>query len=73
MQELKGKLGATAQFWLKYINMVETLYQLQFVVYKNNFLKLMVREKFLPLSYETNKVHYTRCGTFSESSLTQVH
>ena len=31
MQELKGKLGATAQFWLKYITMIQTLisYNLQ--------------------------------------------
>ena len=38
MQKFKGKLGVTAQFWLKYINMIETLYQLQFAVYTNNLL-----------------------------------
>lgn len=37
MQELKEKLGAVVLFWLKYINLIETLYQLQFLVYTNNF------------------------------------
>ena len=37
MQELKEKLGAVVLVWLKYINLIETLYQLQFLVYTNNF------------------------------------
>ena len=36
MQELKEKLGAVVLVWLKYINLIETLYQLQFLVYTNN-------------------------------------
>ena len=38
MQKVKGKLGAAALFWLKYINIIETLYQLQLAVYSNNSL-----------------------------------
>ena len=38
MQKVMGKLGAAALFWIKYINIIETLYQLQLAVYSNNSL-----------------------------------
>ena len=42
LQVLKEELRVTAHFWLKYIDMIETLYQLQFAIYTNIFpLKLM--------------------------------
>ena len=35
-------------------------------------LKLMVWEKFLPLCYATNKVHYARYGTYYIQHLRQL-
>ena len=55
LQELKEKLGVS-QFWVKYIYMIETIYQLQFAIYSNIFpQKLMAWEKTLPLCYASNK------------------
>ena len=38
MQNLKGNLGAATLVWLKYINIIVNLNQLQYAVYANNSL-----------------------------------
>ena len=38
MQNSKGYLGVAVLFWLKYIDIIVNLYQLQFGVYVNNSL-----------------------------------
>ena len=38
MQNSKGYLGVAVVFWLKYIDIIVNLYQLQFGVYVNNSL-----------------------------------
>ena len=66
-------LGVTAKFRLKYIDIIETRFQLKFIIYANNFsLKLLVWEIFLPLCYATDKVHYARYGTYYIQHLRQL-
>ena len=72
LQELKEKLGGS-QFWVKYIYMIETLYELQFAIYSNIFpQKLMAWEKTLPLCYASNKLHYARYSTHCIQHLQQL-
>ena len=70
---LNGEFGSTMQFWLKYVEMIETLQQLHFAFNKNNLsLKLQSWEKYLPLCFTTNKVHYARYGTNHIQQLKQL-
>ena len=69
---LNGEFGSTMQFWLKYVEMVETLQQFHFALNTNNLsLKLQSWEKFLPLCFTTNKVHYARYRTYHIQQLKQ--
>lgn len=69
-QEMKkmgidGEFGKTPQFWLKYMEMVSKLHQLHFALNTNNLmLKINSWEYFLPLCFMTNKIHYSRYGTY---------
>lgn len=47
LQGLQGQLSVTAQFWLKYIDIIKALYQLQLSIYRINFsLNQMAWEVF---------------------------
>ena len=62
---LEGELGKTAQYWLKYTEMVFKLHQFHFAINTNNLpLRIDAWEYFLPLCFATNKIHYARYGTY---------
>ena len=62
---LNGDFGRTPQYWLNYIIMVSQLQLLQFALKVNNFeLKIKCWEMLLPLCFTTNKIHYSRYGTY---------
>ena len=64
-KRLNGDYGKTSQCWLTYIQMVSELQLLHFSLKVNNFeLKIKSWEKLLPLCFTTNKIHYSRYGTF---------
>lgn len=76
LQGLKGELGVTAQFWIKYILIWSNSLSVPICNQYNFSLKLMAWEKFLPLCYATKPLmlvtaHITKCNSYR--SLTQAH
>lgn len=65
LQGLQGQLSVIVQFWLKYIDIIKTLYQLQLSIYRINFsLKQMAGEVLLPIFYAINKAYYAHYGKY---------
>ena len=64
-RELNGDYGKTPQYWLTYIQMVSDLQLLHYSLKVNNSeLKMKCWEKLLRLCFTSNKIHYSRIGTF---------
>lgn len=60
----------TPQFWVRYMDLVDRQQKLHFAINNNDFdLRLLMWEKYLPLSFATNRVHYSRYGTYYMESM----
>jgi hypothetical protein len=67
---LNGEFGKTPQFWALYMMMVDRQQKLHYAINKNDYnLRLLMWRKSLPLCFATNRVHYSRYGTFYVQSL----
>ena len=61
----QGNYGKTAQFWMNYVEMVNTLHKLHFSVNINDFaLRLHCWEELVSLCFATNKQNYARYGSY---------
>ena len=62
---LAGEYGKIQQFWLKYIELIDSQQQFRFAINANDFaLKLHSWDQSLPLCFATTRVHYERYGTY---------
>ena len=67
---LKGDFGKTPQFWMMYMNLLDRQRKLHYAINTNDFsLRLLVWKESLPLCFATNRVHYSRYGTYYLKSL----
>jgi hypothetical protein len=67
---LKGQFGKTPQFWALYMMMVDRQQRLHYAINMNDYnLRLLTWRESLPLCFATNRVHYSRYGTFYVQSL----
>lgn len=67
---LEGDLGKTAQFWSTYMMMVDRQQKLHYAINTNNVqLRLQMWKVWLPMCFATNRVHYSRYGTYYVKSL----
>ena len=67
---LNGEFGKMPQFWAVYIMMVDRQQKLHYAINKNDDnLRLLMWQKSLPLCFATNRVYYSRYGTFYVQSL----
>ena len=67
-----GEFGKTprAQFWALYMMMVDRQQKHHYAINTNDYnLRLLMRRKSLSLCFATNRVHYSRYGTFYVQSL----
>ena len=63
---LSGKFGKTAQFWLKYVSLVDVLHKLHFTIQSNDFdEKLICRRMMLPTFFFFDITHYSRYGSIT--------
>lgn len=66
----EGDFGKTPQFWALYMTMVDGQQKLYHAINTNNYdLRLLIWRKLLPLCFATNRVDYSRYGTFYVQSL----
>ena len=67
---LKGDDGKTAQYWLQYVDMVDTLHWLHYAIQTNNFEeRTYCWRKMLPIFFFFDKTHYARYGTYYTKQL----
>ncbi len=67
---LHGEFGKTPQFWAIYMMMVDRQQKLHHAVSTNNYnLRLLTWRKSLAMCFATNRIHYSRYGTFYVLSL----
>ena len=61
---LSGEYGKTAQFWLRYVQLVDYQQILHQAIQQNNFdVRLSSWKKMLPLFFFFDKTHYSRYGS----------
>ena len=66
---LSGKDGKTAQFWLKYLSLLDLLHKLHFAIQSNDFNeKLVCWRLMLPLFFFFDRTHYSRYGYYNIQS-----
>ena len=67
---LNGEFGKTPQFWAMYTKLVERQQKLHYGINVNDFeLRLLMWRQSLPLCFSTNRIHYSRYGTYYVNSL----
>lgn len=67
---LKGDFGKTPQYWMMYMKLVDRQRKLHFAINSNDFnLRLLMWKESFPLCFATNRVHYSRYGTYYLKSL----
>ena len=67
---LNGDFGKTPQFWALYMKLIDRQQKLHFAVNNNDYdLRLLIWKRSLPLCFSTNRVHYSRYGTYYVKSL----
>ena len=67
---LEGDFGKTPQFWAMYTKLVERQQKLHYGINVNDFdLRLLMWQQSLPLCLATNRVHYSRYGSYYVKSL----
>ena len=64
-EELSRNFGKTAQFWLKYVSLVDILHKLHFAIQSNDFdEKLIYWRMMLPTFFFFDRTHYSRYGSY---------
>ena len=67
---LNGEFGKTAQFWMKYISLVDRQHMFHYAVNTNDAcLRLQMWKESIPMCFSTNRIHYARYGSFYLKSL----
>ena len=67
---LDGEFGKTPQFWAMYSKLVERQHKLHYGINVNHFqLRLLMWQQSLALCFATNRVHYSRYGSYYVKSL----
>ena len=67
---LDGEFGKTPQFWAMYSKLVERQHKLHYGINVNDFeLRLLMWRQSLALCLATNRVHYSRYGSYYVKSL----
>ena len=70
---LSGKFGKTAQFWLKYVLLVDILQKLHFAIQSNDFdEKLICWRMMLPTFFFFDRTHYSRYGSYYVKSMERL-
>ena len=63
-QGLQGEFGATPQYWLMYVLLVDIMQNLHQAIQTNNFDdRVRAWKDMLPFFFFFNKIHYSRYGT----------
>ena len=67
---LSGCLGKTAQFWLRYVTLVDILHKLHHAIQTNDFEEKVASWKLmLPFFFCFNRTHYSRYGSYYLKSM----
>eukprot|EP00794_Sanderia_malayensis_P013273 gene13273-14641_t len=67
---LTGDLGKTPQYWMIYMKMIDRIQTLHYSVNTNSYdLRRLIWRQSLPFCFATNRVHYSRYGTYYVQSL----
>ena len=67
---MQGEFGKTPQFWSQYMSLVDRQHLFRHALSTNDFqLRLSMWRELLPLCFATNRVHYSRYGTYNLKSL----
>ena len=67
---LSGAHGETAAYWLKYVDLVDSLHSLNYSLLANDFeTRLAAWKELLPLFFYFDRTHYARYGTYYINSL----
>ena len=67
---LNGELGKTPQYWMIYMKMIDRIQTLHHSVSANSYdLRRLIWRQSLPFCFATNRVHYSRYGTYYVQSL----
>ena len=73
-QEVReGKKGKTAQFWIRYLDLMRLQHQIYTAIQTNDFdIRLNAWKEMLPLYFALNKTNYARYGTWYVQTMTEV-
>ena len=67
---MSGSLGKTAQFWLRYVALVDILHKFHFAIQSNDFEgRLEAWKSMLPFFFFFNRTHYSRYGSYYVKSM----
>lgn len=70
---LSGKFGQTIQYWLRYVDLVDSLHTLHYSLLSNDFdTRLLGWREMLPSFFFFDRTHYARYGSFYLRSLENI-
>ena len=70
---LAGGYGKTAEYWMRYVSLVDILHDFHFAIQSNKFEeKVKCLRKMLPFFFFFDKTHYSRYGTYYLKSLENI-
>ena len=68
-----GDYGKTAQYWIKYTQLVDLIHMLHYAVSKNDFeLRLEIWNQIIPYCFALNRIHYARYGCYYVNQLQRL-